>query len=97
MHTDTHPEDIKAALRKAGTSLSRLARLNGGTPQALSAALRLPMPKWERVIANALGAKPETLWPGRYAERARRQAARAALRDEIAAARLPVSRQAQAA
>lgn len=97
MHIDTHPEDIKAALRKAGTSLSQLARRNGGTPQALSAALRLPMPKWERVIADALGVRPETLWPNRYDERARKSAERAALRAEIAAANRGQFRQAEAA
>lgn len=97
MHIDTHPEDIKAALRKAGTSLSQLARRNGGTPQALSAALRLPMPKWERVIAGALGLRPDEIWPSRYAERARRAAARAALQAEIAAATRRVARQAEAA
>lgn len=88
MDNDTHPEDIKAALRKRDTSLAELARANNGTTQALSTALRVGnMPRWEKVIAAALGKQPEEVWPKRYAERAKKAEERARRSAEIAAAR----------
>ncbi len=63
---DWHKADIKAALEKAGWSLSRLSRHHGYTRTALKNALSKPWPKAERLIAEALGIRPQTIWPSRY-------------------------------
>jgi len=68
--TDWHRADIVAALRKAGWSLRQLATHHGyAQPTTLSTALNRPWPKGEKLIADAIGQKPETIWPTRYAER----------------------------
>ncbi|WP_449246482.1 helix-turn-helix domain-containing protein [Desulfarculus baarsii] len=66
---DWHKADIKAALEKAGWSLRRLAARHGYTGAALVKALRQPYPNAERIIAGALGLRPEDIWPRRYADR----------------------------
>jgi len=64
---DWHKEDIKAAVRKSGTTLRALARANGYRSVDVTAqALQHPYPKMERIIAAAIGVKPETIWPSRY-------------------------------
>ena len=85
---DQHPEDIKAALRKAGTSLSILAREHGVSKSILTVALRQPSPKWAEIIASALGCDARLIWPAWYAQRDARQAQRAALSAQIEADRL---------
>lgn len=64
---DWHPSDIKAALNKAGWTLSSLAEhhglLNGSS---LSPALVRSFPKGEKRIADALGLHPKEIWPSRY-------------------------------
>lgn len=59
-------EWIKFALHCKGTTLDTLAREHGVTRQTPQAALRVPCPMWERIIADALGIPPQTLWPERY-------------------------------
>jgi Ner family transcriptional regulator len=59
-------EWIKYQLAIRGHSLSTLAREHGKTRQQPQAALRKPYPKWERIIADALGLEPRQLWPERY-------------------------------
>lgn len=59
-------EWIKYALHCRGITLDALAREHGVTRQTPQAALRVPIPKWERIIADALGIEPHTLWPERY-------------------------------
>ncbi len=66
MATDWHPEDIKAAVRKSGTSLAALARDAGMSPNAFTHVLRFPRATAERVIAHALGVHPKVIWPSRY-------------------------------
>lgn len=61
-----HPEDIKAALRKRGTSLAEISRRLGLHPESCRVALRRPWPRCERAIARALGVSPSELWPDRY-------------------------------
>jgi len=64
---DWHPADILAALNKAGYTLAKLAEehgLKGGG--TLSKALRMSFPIAEDRIADALGVRPETIWPSRY-------------------------------
>lgn len=63
---DWHAIDIVAAVRKTGTSIQRLSRLNGYADDSLRACLYKPMPKMERVIAGHLGVNPQTIWPTRY-------------------------------
>ncbi|MFU9135912.1 helix-turn-helix domain-containing protein [Erwinia tasmaniensis] len=63
---DWHPADIIAALKKKGTSLSALSRESGLASSTLSNALRRPWPKGEKLIADALNERPESIWPTRY-------------------------------
>jgi Ner family transcriptional regulator len=64
---DWHPEDIKAALHKRGTTLSRIALDAGLTSSSsLSACLVRPMPANEKRIADALGVPAASIWPSRY-------------------------------
>lgn len=66
---DMHPADIKAALAKRGTTLSRIAFDSGLKDSAsLSACLKRPMPTNEKRIADALGVEPYMIWPTRYDE-----------------------------
>jgi Ner family transcriptional regulator len=61
-----HLADIKAALEKRGLSLAALSRVNGYHETAAAKALRNEWPEMERIIADALGVKPEQIWPSRY-------------------------------
>ncbi|ECG1389903.1 TPA_asm: transcriptional regulator [Salmonella enterica subsp. houtenae serovar 45:g,z51:-] len=70
--SDWPPADIKAALEKANTNLSRLSRENDLRPRTLGNALRAPYLRGEAIIAKAIGEKPEAIWPTRYEKRARR-------------------------
>jgi Ner family transcriptional regulator len=71
---DWHPADIVAALRKAGWSLRRLSKHHGYHPQTLGRAMRSTYyPSYERLIAKAIGVKPEQIWPARFRQRRLRQ------------------------
>ncbi|MFZ4540073.1 helix-turn-helix domain-containing protein [Propionivibrio sp.] len=64
---DWHPADVVAAIRKAGTTLSRIAFEHGlKDPSGLSQALVRSFPKGEKRIADALGIHPMVIWPSRY-------------------------------
>ena len=63
---DWHPEDIKAAIRKTGVTLSDLSRLAGYSEGAAKRALLIPWPRMEAAIAAHLGVKPHEIWPSRY-------------------------------
>lgn len=66
---DWHWSDVLARLHKAGWSLRQLAFENNYTDgNTLGEAKRRPFPKGERIIAQAIGLKPETIWPSRYNE-----------------------------
>ncbi|MEI6419216.1 MAG: helix-turn-helix domain-containing protein [Sphingomonadales bacterium] len=84
---DWHPADIKAALAKEKTSLAALARQHGVTNSVLSIALKRSFPKWERIIASAIGQDPRIIWPRRFAERDAELARRARRSAEIEAAK----------
>ena len=64
---DWHDADIIASLKKAGTNMSALSVANGYTRNGLRNALYRKYPKSERIIAGAIGVKPEDIWPSRYA------------------------------
>ncbi|AUM43104.1 helix-turn-helix domain-containing protein [Salmonella enterica] len=61
-----HPSDIKAELEKRGTNLSRLSREHRMKSRTLGNVLRTKWPKAEMIVANAIGLKPEEIWPSRY-------------------------------
>lgn len=63
---DWHPADTKAALEKAGWSLRRLSEHHGLAPQSLQKALHQAWPRAEYLVAQAIGRRPEQLWPSRY-------------------------------
>ena len=65
---DWHPADIKAALDKAGWSLSQLSIYHGVSRNCMGVALRRPFPKAERIIAEVIGDRPQDIWPSRYNE-----------------------------
>ena len=64
--TDWHPADIKAALEKAGWSLRRLALHHRHGASTITTALRRPYQRAERLIAAAIGRRPQDIWPSRY-------------------------------
>lgn len=64
--TDWHPEDIKAAVRKTGTTMSALSRAAGLSVGAAKRALETPWPRAEAIIASRLELKPQDIWPSRY-------------------------------
>ncbi len=57
---------IKAELQRRGLSFAELSRQNGYHTNSAARALRVSWPEMERIIADALGEKPETIWPDRY-------------------------------
>jgi lambda repressor-like predicted transcriptional regulator len=57
---------IQGQLRIRGHSFTSLAETKGLHKQALSVACRVPHLPAEKVIAEALGTKPEVLFPERY-------------------------------
>lgn len=63
---DWHRFDITAALKKAGTNLSKLSEVRGYSRNNLRNALYRPYPKAEKIIADALGLEPKDIWPSRY-------------------------------
>lgn len=63
---DWHAEDIKAAVRKRGTNLSRLSREAGLKPDSLRNVLRSHCKKYEAIVAGVIGVDPATIWPSRY-------------------------------
>lgn len=67
--SDWHSADIIAALKKKGTSLSRLSREAGLASGTLANALKKPWPKGETIIAEALNLSTDDLWPSRMHER----------------------------
>lgn len=66
---DWHSEDVKAAIRKRGSTLSALAKANGISAQALSRAIfERTSARAEIIIAEFLGMHPMKIWPSRYDE-----------------------------
>ena len=71
VQVDWHPEDIKARVRKTGTTLTALAEANGYHRTAFSIVLRKPYPAIEEIIANHLGVQASKIWPSRYQRKSR--------------------------
>ncbi|GAB4182022.1 MAG: hypothetical protein OHK0024_21220 [Thalassobaculales bacterium] len=72
-----HPEQIKAAVRMRGVTLTALAVSRGLPPSACREALVRPRPAGERAIAAFLGVPLHELWPGRWHADGRRRYPRA--------------------
>lgn len=66
MNQDWHNADIIAALKKKGTTMAAVSRLAGLSSSTLANALTRKWPKGERLIAEAIGVRPEVIWPSRY-------------------------------
>lgn len=64
-------EDIKAEIRRRGSTLSQLAKENGYSPAVFSLVKNRPHKKAEKAIAAYIGKNPEILWPKRYAQKPR--------------------------
>ncbi|MGB0893254.1 MAG: helix-turn-helix domain-containing protein [Parashewanella sp.] len=64
--TDWHRADIVAELKKRGLSLAQLGEENGLSRSTLKNALDKHYVKGEKIIADALGVRPENIWPSRY-------------------------------
>jgi len=61
-----HPEDIKAAIRKKGTSLTALSQKHGYSDSYLRGTLIRHRPEGETIIAEFLDTTPADIWPERY-------------------------------
>lgn len=57
---------ISAELRRRGLTFADLGRANGVNPSAVRDALYGSAPKYENIIADALGLDPAQIWPSRY-------------------------------
>ncbi|MDH5259401.1 MAG: helix-turn-helix domain-containing protein [Gammaproteobacteria bacterium] len=67
---DWHKADIKAELEKAGWSLRALSFHHGYKhPDTLKRVFQRRWPKGEKLIAEAIGQKPENIWPTRYPDK----------------------------
>ena len=64
--SNMHPENIKAAIRIGGQTMAALSRKNGYQASAVRKTLRQPWPAVEKIIASAIGKKPQEIWPSRY-------------------------------
>jgi len=71
-----HPEDIKAEVRKRGTTLTKLATDHGSHESLCRAALSRPSPAGEQIISAFLNVPPQQLWPTRYGKDGKRLARR---------------------
>lgn len=63
---DWHPEDIKAKVRKSGTTLTALAIQAGLSNSACRKSLTVASPASDKVISEKLNIPLHELWPSRY-------------------------------
>jgi Ner family transcriptional regulator len=61
-----HPEDVKAAVRKRGETLTSLSLKNGFSESYLRNALMRPLFDGEQIIARFLRVSAAAIWPDRY-------------------------------
>lgn len=59
-------EEIKAALRRKGYTLTALAREHKVARTYFSQVMVQPMPRGEQIIADTLGVPVHKIWPARY-------------------------------
>ncbi|WP_262215964.1 helix-turn-helix domain-containing protein [Serratia ficaria] len=65
---DWHRADFVAAIRKRGKTMRDLSKAAGLSADTLKNALDRKYPKGERLIAEAIGEEPATIWPSRYSK-----------------------------
>ncbi len=63
---DWHRADIVAAVHKLGKTMRDISKDAGLSADTLKNALDRRYPKGERLIAEAIGEEPSTIWPSRY-------------------------------
>ncbi|ECH9261514.1 helix-turn-helix domain-containing protein [Salmonella enterica] len=63
---DWHPGQIVGEVRAQGLTLRKLSLRAGLAQDTLKNALYRHVPKYESIIADAIGRKPEEIWPSRY-------------------------------
>ncbi|MFN7128955.1 MAG: helix-turn-helix domain-containing protein [Brevundimonas sp.] len=68
-----HPEDIKASVRKKGTTLTALATSNGLSPSACRKSLKVPCGRADVLIARCIGKPLHEIWPNRYDRKGKRR------------------------
>lgn len=68
MYQGIHKEDIKAAIRKKGTTLYQLSLDAGLAPATVRNALHRRLPKADRAISKFLQIPLHVIWPDRYDE-----------------------------
>ena len=61
-----HAEDVKAAIRKKGLTLSALSKKHQYSDSYLRGTLIRRRPHGEEIIARFLGVSPAEIWPDRY-------------------------------
>ena len=61
-----HPQDIKAAIYKRGSTLKAVAEAERLSESVCRAALLRPQPAGEAAISKFLGVSLHELWPDRY-------------------------------
>jgi lambda repressor-like predicted transcriptional regulator len=66
-----HPEDVKAAIRKNGSSQAAIARGLGVTPTTVNLVLygKSTSQRVAKRIAAVSGYAPADIWPGKYERR----------------------------
>lgn len=67
-----HKEDIKAEVRKRGSSLRAISKQAGKCHAAASVALQKPFPRLQREISDFVGVPLHVLWPQWYNEAGQR-------------------------
>ncbi|AIJ09289.1 helix-turn-helix domain-containing protein [Edwardsiella anguillarum] len=67
---DWHPANVVAAVHVKGLTLRELSLGAGLKQDSLKNALYRKCPKYERIIAAAIGVNPEDIWPSRYSREA---------------------------
>lgn len=67
-----HREDIKAAIRKRGSTMNDLAKERGLPPSTVRNALSRPAYSGELAISDFLGVPAHELWPTRWTPEGRR-------------------------
>lgn len=66
---DMDRQDIQAAVRKTSyKSMAGLARAHGLASHGLDAALTKSAPRYEAIIAAAIGKTPQQVWPSRFTQ-----------------------------
>jgi len=88
--TNQHREDVIAAVRKRGGSLSALAKAKKIHPSSMSHCLTRPLRRANAAIAEFLGLAPSAIWPEWFDEDGKRRPRLDASRNpEIAKRRNP--------